>query len=163
MSHRPDGVSLRRYVREDLDGVIEVFQRAIREVASRDYDAAQVAAWSAVDRAEWDDWRLTRPTWVAVRDGQIAGFSDLEAYGHLDMMFVHPKAQGMGVASLLLRQVEAAAREQGLDRIFTEASLTAHPFFSARGFETIQRQEVTVDGESFVNFRMHKRLLPAKA
>ena len=162
MPGQPHGVSLRLYRREDLDGVIEVFQRAIREVACRDYDAGQIAAWSAVDRDEWDDWRLTRPTWVAVLDGRIVGFSDLEADGHLDMMFVHPETQGIGVASLLLGQVEAAAREQGLDLIFTEASLTARPFFAARGFDMIERQQVIADGETFVNFRMHKRLTPAK-
>ena len=163
MEEGKDGISLRRYRREDLDGVIEVFQRAVREVASRDYDPDQIATWSAVDRAEWDDWRLTRPTWVAILDGRIVGFSDLEADGHLDMMFVHPDTQRIGVASMLLRQVEAAARAEGLASIFTEASLTARPFFAARGFETIERQEVIADGETFVNFRMRKQLAPADA
>ena len=62
--------------------------RAVREVASRDYDSAQVEAWAYVDRDEWEPWRLTRPTWVAEVDSVPAGFTDLEADGHLDMMFV---------------------------------------------------------------------------
>jgi putative acetyltransferase len=152
------GIVLRRYVTTDLDGVIEVFQRAIREVASRDYDAAQVAAWSQVDRDEWEPWRLTRPTWVAVLGEQVIGFSDLEADGHLDMMFVHPDHQGIGIASMLLLTVEEAARLQGLSRIFTEASITARPFFKKRGFVVDAQQEVTMDAETFTNFRMHKVL-----
>jgi len=151
-------IVLRRYVTEDLDGVIEVFQRAIREVASRDYDAAQVAAWSEVDRDKWRPWRLTRPTWAAVLDEKIIGFSDLEADGHLDMMFVHPEHQGVGVASLLLATVEDAARQQGLARIFTEASVTARPFFETRGFELDAEQRVTKRGETFINYRMFKLL-----
>ncbi|WP_374989884.1 GNAT family N-acetyltransferase [Rhizobium sp. TH2] len=142
----------------DLDGVIEVFQRAIREVASRDYDPAQVAAWSKVDRDDWEPWRLTRPTWVAVLDEEIIGFSDLEADGHLDMMFVHPAHQGIGVASMLLTAVEDAARQQGLSRIFTEASITARPFFEKRGFVVDAQQQVTKEDETFINFRMHKFL-----
>jgi putative acetyltransferase len=155
------GIVLRRYVTTDLDGVIEVFQRAIREVASRDYDAAQVAAWSQVDRDEWEPWRLTRPTWVAVLGEQVIGFSDLEADGHLDMMFVHPDHQGIGIASMLLLTVEEAARLQGLSRIFTEASITARPFFKKRGFVVDAQQEVTMEGETFTNFRMHKMVYGA--
>ena len=151
-------IPLRRYVTEDLDAVIEVFQRAIREVAARDYDPEQVAAWSKVDKRAWRSWRLTRPTWVAVLGEKIVGFSDLEADGHLDMMFVHPEHQGAGVASLLLAQVETAAREQEIRKIFTEASITARPFFENRGFELEAEQQVTKRGETFVNYRMFKTL-----
>ena len=149
-------VHLRRYVTEDLDAVVEVFQRAIREVACRDYDPAQIAAWSAVDRDEWEQWRLTRPTWIADIDGQVVGFSDLEADGHLDMMFVHPDHQGRGIATLLLAAVEAAAREQGLTTIFTEASVTARSFFARRGFVLDKQDIIESDGERFVIFRMAK-------
>lgn len=151
-------IDLRRYVTADLDAVIEVFQRAIREVASKDYNPAQIAAWSTVDRNAWEPHRLTRPTWVAVDGARVAGFSDLEADGHLDMMFVHPEYQGIGVASLLLRQVEKAAIAQGLTRIFTEASHTARPFFEKRGFVVDAEQVVGKRGERMTNFRMHKLL-----
>ncbi|MBX9455901.1 MAG: GNAT family N-acetyltransferase [Rhizobium sp.] len=153
-----NSIQLRRYTTEDLDAVIEVFQRAIREVASRDYNPSQIAAWSAVDRAAWEPHRLTRPTWVAVDGARPAGFSDLEADGHLDMMFVHPDYQGIGVASLLLRTVEAAAIDLGLKRIFTEASHTARPFFERRGFVVDGEQVVGKRGERMTNFRMHKSL-----
>jgi putative acetyltransferase len=153
----PD-IRLRRYVTEDLDAVIEVFQRAIREVAFRDYYPAQIAAWSAVDRDAWEPHRLTRPAWVAVHGARVAGFTDLEADGHLDMMFVHPDYQGIGVASLLLRQVETAAISQGLERIFTEASKTARPFFARRGFVVDGEQMVGKRGGRMTNFRMHKQL-----
>jgi len=153
----PD-IRLRRYVTEDLDAVIDVFQRAIREVSSKDYNPAQIAAWSTVDRAEWEPWRLTRPTWVAVEGARVVGFSDLEADGCLDMMFVHPEYQGIGVASLLLRQVEEAALAQGFKRIFTEASKTARPFFARRGFVVDAEQQVGKRGERMTNFRMHKVL-----
>lgn len=154
---RPE-ISLRRYVTEDLDAVIDVFQRAIREVASKDYNPAQIAAWSKVDRDGWKPWRLTRPTWVALDGVRVVGFSDLEADGHLDMMFVHPDYQGRGVASTLLRQVEDAALAQGLRRIFTEASKTARPFFARRGFVVDAEQVVGKRGERMTNFRMHKML-----
>ena len=74
------------------------------------------------------------------------------------MMFVHARFQGRGVATALLRQVEAAALEAGLSRVFTEASITARPFFLSRGFELIAEQTVECEGQWLTNFRMHKRL-----
>lgn len=152
------GVSVRRYRPSDLDAAIAVYQSAIRDVASRDYDAGQIAAWSTVDRDEWEPWRLRCPTWIAEVDGVPAGFADLEPDGHLDMMFVHGTFQGRGVATALLDAVEAMARRLCLGRTFTEASITACPFFERRGFTVIAPQVLEFDGVTFKNFRMEKLL-----
>ena len=152
------GVSVRRYRPSDLDAAVAIYQSAIRDVASRDYDPVQVAGWSAVDRDEWEPWRLRCPTWIAEVNGVPAGFSDLEPDGHLDMMFVHAGFQGRGVATALLNEVEAMARRLRLARIFTEASITARPFFARRGFTVIAPQILEFDGVTFKNFRMEKQL-----
>ncbi len=102
--------------------------------------------------------RLSRPTWVAVVGEKPVGFTDLEPDGHLDMMFVHPAHQGVGIATALLERVETAARGQGLARIFTEASITARPFFERRGFRLLAAQIVRVRGQALANFRMEKLL-----
>ena len=152
------GVTVRRYRPSDLDAAIAIYQSAIRDVASRDYDPVQVAGWFAVDRKEWEPWRLRCPTWIAEVDGVPAGFSDLEPDGHLDMMFVHGRFQGRGVATALLNEVEFLARRLCLGRIFTEASITARPFFARRGFTVIAPQVLEFDGVTFKNFRMEKLL-----
>jgi putative acetyltransferase len=152
------GVSVRRYRPSDLDSAIAIYQSAIRDVASRDYDPVQVAGWSEVDRGEWEPWRLRCPTWIAEVDGVPAGFSDLEPDGHRDMMFVHARFQGRGVATALLSEVEMMARRLCLARIFTEASITARPFFEHQGFTVIAPQILEFDGVTFKNFRMEKLL-----
>jgi putative acetyltransferase len=152
-------LAVRNYTPHDAEATIEIFLRAIREVASKDYDPAQVDAWAQVDNHEgWAKRRASRPTWIAIVDGDPAGFSDLALSGCLDMMFVHPRYQGMGVASALLRTVEAAAHDQALSCITTEASLTARPFFERRGFKVVAAQEVQKRGQILRNFRMEKRL-----
>jgi putative acetyltransferase len=103
---------------------------------------------------------MTRPTWVAVVDRAIAGFSDLECTGHIDILFVHPRYQRMGVANALLDRVEREALAQNLVFINTDASITARPFFEARGFEIVRIQGVEVRGARLNNFRMQKRLVP---
>ena len=151
---------IRGYRLGDLDALIDVFLRAIREVACRDYTSAQIDAWARVDRGTWSERRLSRPTWVAEWQGNIVGFTDLEADGHLDMMFVHPDYQGLGIATALLCTVEQAARHQGLIRLFTEASLTARPFFERRGFVVLASQQVSHHGQVLTNFQMERLLLP---
>jgi putative acetyltransferase len=153
-----DRLLIRPYQTTDLDAVIEIFLRAVREVSAKSYDQAQVDAWAQADRGGWATRRLSRPTWVAVIDQELVGFTDLEPDGHLDMMFVHPAHQGAGVATLLLATVEAAATERGIKRLFTEASLTARPFFERRGFSVVAFQRLEKRGQLLTNFRMEKAL-----
>jgi putative acetyltransferase len=151
--------SIRAYQPTDLDAVVAIFLGAIREIASRDYNQAQIAAWAHVDRDRWALQRLSRPTWIAVINQLAVGFTDLEPDGHLDMMFVHPAHQRIGVATLLLETVEVAANAQGISRLFTEASITARPFFEKRGFSVLASQHVEKRGQILTNFRLQKILV----
>ena len=151
-------IVVKNYRRVDIDAVIDIFQRAVREVASRDYAAGHVAAWSAVDRAEWAEWRLTRPAWVARVGGRPAGFADLEPDGHLDMMFVHPEFQRIGVATALLGHLEDYAERQGLRTLHAEVSITGQPFFLRRGFRAVRPDPIVIDGLSFARMLMEKPL-----
>jgi putative acetyltransferase len=53
----------------------------------------------------------------------------------------------------------AEAQRLGLCRLFTEASITARPFFEAHGFTALAPQVVTCRGAEFVNYRMERYLL----
>jgi putative acetyltransferase len=159
MPAQQDGFSVRSYEPDDAEATIDIFLRAIREVASKDYNPAQISAWAKVDDAEiWAQYRASRPTWLAMDGSKPIGFTDLKSDGCLDMMFVSPDYQGKGVASLLLATVENAAREQRLQRIFTEASLTARPFFERKGFVIVTAQQVEKRGQILSNFLMEKTL-----
>ncbi|MEF0940770.1 GNAT family N-acetyltransferase [Rhizobium sp. BR 362] len=152
-------LTVRQYVPADADLTIHIFLRAIREVASKDYTQAQVDAWARVeDREAWAKRRSSRPAWIVQYGNVSIGFADLVPDGLLDMMFVHPDYQGIGAASLLLATIEAEARKQGIQRIFTEASLTARPFFERRGFRVLASQTVEKRGQTLENFKMEKFL-----
>ncbi|MGX5665861.1 GNAT family N-acetyltransferase [Rhizobium daejeonense] len=149
---------IRPYRPDDLDSVIDVFLRAIRETASKDYTPTQIDAWARADRDVWSIRRANRPTWVAEIGGVVAGFSDLEADGHIDMMFVHPEFGGRGVATALIEAVEAHARASGQTGLHSEVSITARPFFERMGFVVIERETVHRHGQSLDRFTMAKSL-----
>lgn len=151
---------VRPYTPADLDAVLAIFFSAVRRVARRDYSEAQVRAWApdAPDRARWAARRGDRPTWIAEVGGAPAGFTDLEADGHIDMMFVHADHQGRGVAGALLDEVERAAQAQGLAALHAHVSLTARPFFARRGFAVVRPNRATIRGVDLDNFLMAKAL-----
>ena len=84
----------------------------MREVASRDYRPAQIEAWVAApgDVEGWAARMRRRVSFVAEEDGRLIGFIQYEPPDHIDMTYVHPEAQRMGVASALLAALEAEKR-----------------------------------------------------
>jgi N-acetylglutamate synthase-like GNAT family acetyltransferase len=70
------------------------------------------------------------PVWVGLRDGVIVGTVSVAAEGdalYIRGMAVLPSAQGSGIGSGLLREVESVARAAGHKRLF----LSTIPFLSS--------------------------------
>ena len=153
-------IDIRRYRPGDLAGLIALFRDTVRRVNGRDYSPQQVMAWAPdeIDARQWRHRFDNKIVWVADLDGAPVGFVDVARDGLIDMLYVHADHQGKGIASLLLRTVEASARTRGLLRLFTEASITARPFFEHRGFRVIAPQRVMRWALEFVNYRMDKQL-----
>ena len=154
-------IAIRLYAPADAPALASLIRASVRQIAARDYTAAQIQAWAPpddIDERRFGQKCASRPTWVAEVQGRIAGFTDLEPDGHVDMLYVHPDFVRRGVARALLERVEEAARATALRRLYTEASITARPVFEAMGFRIIEAQTVTVRGVSMTNYRMEKWL-----
>jgi putative acetyltransferase len=95
---------------------------------------------------------------VAEEGGRPVGFAELEPGGHIDRVDVSADHQRRGIARQLLAAIMAEARCAGVTRRFTEASITARPFFEAQGFAVFGPQVVTCRGAEFVNYRMERVL-----
>jgi len=149
-------VILRDYTDRDGRATLDVFLRAIRQTASADYSPEQVAVWARddIDVDSWAAKRAAAGTIVAVVDDAVAGFTDVDDSGYVDMMFVDPRFARRGVASALLARVFEVASERTVDELSVDASVTARPFFERHGFAVIQEQHWIRDGVPMVNFRM---------
>ncbi len=153
-------IYIRRYRPGDLARLIALFRDTVRRINGRDYSQQQVMAWAPdeIDARSWSHRFDNKVVWVAELDGAPVGFVDVARDGLIDMLYVDADHQGIGIASLLLRTVEASARARGLMRLFTEASITARPFFEHRGFRVIAPQRVMRWAQEFLNYRMDKAL-----
>jgi putative acetyltransferase len=158
-------VTIRPYEPRDATGVADVFYRSVREVALSDYTADQVKAWAPgpgdvdQERRRCGDGRLVLI--AADQQGRVVAFVDLEPDGHIDRLFCAPEAVGLGIASRLYEAVEAAARERGIRRLFTEASELARRFFEQKCFIVVERQDMVLRGVPIHNYRMAKNLSSA--
>ena len=56
--------------------------------------------------------------------------------------------------------MEAAAREQGITSLFTEASELARRLFERKGFAVVEQQDMVIRGVAIHNYRMAKWLTP---
>lgn len=153
--------TLRDYTSDDAAATLAVFRAAVRETASAFYSPEQIGAWvGGVDEAGWNQRRQERGTVVAVVDGEVAGFGDVDAAGYLDMLYVAPGFARRGVATALLRELEARAVALGAKRLSTSASLAARPLLERLGF-TVEREQRPVRlGVELVNYAMVKPLPP---
>jgi hypothetical protein len=89
--------NLRGYTDSDAEATLTVFLRAIRETAAGD-SPDQVAAWAAEhgDLAAWAAARAAAHTQVAIIDGRVVGFTDLDDDGYVDMLSWIPTLDDRG-------------------------------------------------------------------
>ena len=154
-------IRIRDYKAADAPAIVRLFFDTVRTVNRKDYSEEQVEAWApgVPDPEEWHARMKSRNTLVAEEDGGVVGFAELEGDGHLDMLYVREGAVGRGVGRLLYEAIEREARGKGLGRIFTEASITARPFFERQGFRVMREQTVLRRGTRLTNFVMQKNLI----
>lgn len=154
-------MTIRTYRPEDLPRLIALFRRSVVQGAARHYNNEQLLAWaSGMEDAKTWSKRLSGQTVVVCEmEEQLTGFAAMQADGYLDLLFVDPLYHRQRIATHLYRTLETWAAQRGIRKMFTEASLTALPFFEKQGFEVIERQTVERRGISLDNFRMKKTLL----
>jgi putative acetyltransferase len=153
-------MSIRDYKHSDAALITLLFYETVHSVNSKHYSEEQLYAWApeVPDPEVWHSRMKQRCTLVAEENRQIIAFAELERDGHLDMFYCRKDAIRRGVGRSLYEAVEQKAMGLGLSRIFTDASITAVPFFEHCGFSPVQRQNLTRHGIELTNFRMEKPL-----
>lgn len=143
----------------DMADLLGVFREAIQISAAADYDQQQRDAWS---RAQSYDSLISvlseGDTVVAEWDDKLVGFAH-RIRDYINMVFVHPDASRVGIATLLYQHLEDGARIEGITELTTHASLTAHDFFAYMGFVSEGQEQAERDGVPLTRHAMRKSLV----
>lgn len=145
---------------EDLTQVRELFRSTIQTVNSKDYNPQQIQVWSssADDPTRWEDRLVTQHFLIAKIGDQVVGFGTMKPDGYLDTLFVHHRFQRKGIAQALLNHLLEYAHSQHIETIWSEASITALPFFDKNGFVVEREQRKIYKEIAFVNYIVHKKM-----
>lgn len=154
-------MKIRLFHPQDAEQIAHLFHDTVREINQRDYSPNQIKAWAPDDIyfRNWAEICSNRFTFVADQSGLILGFAELEADGHIGCFYCHKNYQGCGVGRQIYQAIAEKALNLGLTRLFTEASITAKPFFQHMGFSVVQQQQVFCRGETLINYLMDKHLI----
>lgn len=149
-------MEIRNYQDTDHVEIADLFHGAVHAIPTSVYSKKELEAWapSPPDYNHWKERLATKKPVVALKNNIIIGFIELESNGHIDCLYVHKNYQGSGVASSLLRYVQAAAHEKGITKLYVEASKVAMPLFKKHGFKLGNTNIVNLRGQSLTNCYM---------
>lgn len=138
-------MEIREYRPEDCSEMASLFYDTVHTVNAADYTKEQLDAWAdgAVDCEAWDHSFREHYTLVAIEDGKLAGFGDMDESGYLDRLYIHKDFQKRGIAAALCDRLE---KRFAVPEIITHASITARPFFEKRGYRVRKAQQVERKG-----------------
>ncbi len=147
---------IRRYCALDAEQTAKLFYQTVHSVNAKDYTNAQLDAWASNDLnlKKWDESLTKNYSLVAIMDGVLVGFGDIDTEGYLDRLFVHKDYQDQGIGGALCSKLEKQAQKT----ITVQASITAKPFFEKRNYKEIKKQSVERQGVYLTNYLMIKEL-----
>ncbi|MDA7086844.1 GNAT family N-acetyltransferase [Pseudomonas sp. SA3-5] len=159
---RHPAITLRDYHARDLQALVELLGAAVHRLGAADYDQAQRRAWAPAhaDMPAWQTRLAALELLIAEDNRQLAGFIGFTRDGHIDLLFTAPQHARQGVATALYAAAQTRIHAAGATSVFTEASLTARPFFARQGFSVEQAQTVVRGTVTLQRFAMRKPLRP---
>lgn len=150
-SRRPPAiVDVRRAEPQDADALAAIAQASVLDIRTGQPPGV-VQHWAKQLHPE----RLAEiihEQWVVCTD---QGFASLEGDDLLGTLYVHPEAQGRGLARQLVRAVAAEAERRGADVLHVDASLNAFEVYLAMGFIDDGIEDKEKDGVHWKEHRMH--------
>ena len=142
---------------EDLDEVLSLFKNTIKSSCVKDYNIAQISAWTSLieDKERWIN-KIKNQYFIVVKlQNTIVGFGSLDK-NYIDLLYVHKRFLRKGVASLIYQTLKTKSEELGFTKLLTHSSKTAVPFFEVRGFKVTKENKVILKGIEIINFEMNK-------
>ncbi|WP_342440139.1 GNAT family N-acetyltransferase [Paenibacillus sp. FSL L8-0436] len=154
---------IRKFRLSDIEQIVTLFYETVHSVNKKDYSEQQLDAWADNNDREtrqnaWKESLSSHISYIVQLNDSIIGFADMSPEGYLDKLFTHKDFQGQGIASGLLKVLEAEARSLGLVQVTADASITAKSFFEHHGYRSVQMQAVERKGVILHNFKMIKEL-----
>jgi putative acetyltransferase len=153
-------MEIRRYKQGEEAAIWSLYFNTTHKVLGSHYTREQLERWAPLnkDLVEWSQRLLQKNPFVAVENGRIAGFAEIDSDGHVDNFYCDSEMQRMGIGTRLLLTIEAEARKLGIKELYAESSSVAVHFFVAKGFQITKELNNIVCGHPAKQFLIRKKL-----
>lgn len=147
---------IRQAQSDDAKAISQVIVAAVRESNGQDYPASVIESVVAhFTPGRVIELLKKRLVFVALLNDEIIGTGALDGHA-VRSLFIAPQQQRKGVGQALMRQIEKAALERGIEALLVPSSLTAESFYAHLGYHVVREQ---LQGEERTII-MTKRLVP---
>lgn len=153
--------SIRTATLSDMPELKELYQNTVLTVNRKDYSTAEIEDWASCgDDIAHLQKSFTEQYYIVAENQRqyIVGFASINDEGYMHTLFVHKDFQHQGVATLLYQYLEAYAQENGIEKITSEVSITAKPFFEKQGFLVDEEQRRKANKLCLINYKMSKSI-----
>ena len=152
-------ISIRQATISDISELKKLYKDTVLTINRKDYSAEEVEDWASCgeDVTHWHILFSEQHYIVAENDArEIIGFASVNDVGYMHTMFVHKDFQNQGIATALYSTIEKHCKKTGAERITSEVSITARPFFERMGFVVNEEQKRKANHLSLTNYKMSK-------
>ncbi len=74
--------------------------------------------------------------------------------GHIGQTYVAPSFAGKGIMHQLMNHIKSIAKQNGINQLHSEVSITARSFFERHGFVYVRDNKIERNGVEFLNYVM---------
>ena len=144
-------------IKEQLE-LKKVYFDSIQSLDKKIYTQEQKRAWSsqAWDNPNFEKSIMQGKGWYLSEQGIIIAFATRYPNNRIALFYCKGKFQRKGCGSKLLHKLEDEAKKEGLESLYTEASLISYELFLKNEWKIIRKEKVKINNIFFERYKMTK-------
>ena len=153
-------MNLRPITNKDQLDLKKVYFDSIQSIDESIYSKDQKRAWSsqAWQNSDFEKSIVKGNGWLINYKETIIAFASRYPNNRIALFYCKGKSQRKGYGSKLLFKLEDESRKEGLDHLYTEASLISYRLFLKHNWEIKSKEKVIINNNYFERYKMIKIL-----
>ena len=151
-------MNLRQITIKDQLELKKVYFDSIQSLDEKIYNQEQKRAWSsqAWDNPNFDKSISQGKGWLLSNQGIIVAFATRYPNTRIALFYCKGEFQRKCYGTKLLNKLEVDAKKEGLDSLYTEASLISYKLFLKNEWKIIRKEKVIINNIFFERYKMTK-------
>ena len=151
-------MNIRRITKKDNLDLKRVYFDSIISINQSTYNNEQKQAWSS---QAWNNRNFKRSIikgkgWLIEEKDTIVAFASRYPNNKIALFYCLGEYQRKGYGTKLVNKLEKEAKKEGLESLFTEASLISYKLFLKLNWEIIRKEKIIINNIFFERYKMIK-------